>query len=58
MQKRTRIMDTLFAAVGFETTTPVYALLVQEALEQGVKNLRLLTSLKVMAPRNRLDLRP
>ena len=25
----------IFAAVGFETTTPVYALLVQEALEQG-----------------------
>ena len=40
----------IFAAVGFETTTPVYALLVQEALEQGVKNLRLLTSLKVMPP--------
>ena len=40
----------IFAAVGFETTTPVYALLVQDALEQGVKNLRLLTSLKVMPP--------
>ncbi|HJC57857.1 MAG TPA: hydrogenase formation protein HypD [Candidatus Eisenbergiella intestinipullorum] len=40
----------IFAAVGFETTTPVYALLVQEALEQGVENLRLLTSLKVMPP--------
>lgn len=40
----------IFAAVGFETTTPVYALLVQEALEQGVTNLRLLTSLKVMPP--------
>lgn len=40
----------IFAAVGFETTTPVYALLVQEAVEQGVKNLRLLTSLKVMPP--------
>ena len=40
----------IFAAVGFETTTPVYALLMQEALEQGVKNLRLLTSLKAMPP--------
>ncbi|HJA93624.1 MAG TPA: hydrogenase formation protein HypD [Candidatus Eisenbergiella merdipullorum] len=40
----------IFAAVGFETTTPVYALLVQEALEQGIGNLRLLTSLKVMPP--------
>lgn len=40
----------IFAAVGFETTTPVYALLIQEALRLGTKNLRLLTSLKVMPP--------
>ncbi len=38
----------IFAAVGFETTAPVYAALISEALEQGVENIRLLTSLKTM----------
>lgn len=40
----------VFAAVGFETTAPVYALLLQEALRQGLSNVRLLTSLKTMPP--------
>lgn len=40
----------IFAAVGFETTVPVYALLLQEAEESGVRNIRLLTSLKTMPP--------
>lgn len=40
----------IFAAVGFETTTPVYALLIQEILAQRIKNIKLLTSLKVMPP--------
>lgn len=38
----------IFAAVGFETTTPVYAELIDAALEQSIKNIRLLTSLKTM----------
>ncbi len=40
----------IFAAVGFETTAPVYALLLRRAMEKGITNLRLLTSLKVMPP--------
>lgn len=40
----------VFAAVGFETTAPVYALLLDEALRRGISNIRLLTSLKVMPP--------
>jgi len=38
----------VFAAVGFETTAPVYALVLQEALRRGVRNVKLLTSLKTM----------
>ena len=34
------------AAIGFETTAPAFALLLEEAIEQGIKNIRLLTSLK------------
>jgi len=38
----------IFAAVGFETTTPVYALLLDEANNLGIHNIKLLTSLKTM----------
>lgn len=38
----------VFAAIGFETTTPVYALLIEEAKKLGLKNLKILTSLKTM----------
>lgn len=38
----------VFAAVGFETTTPIYALLVDEIIERGIKNIWLLTALKTM----------
>lgn len=38
----------VFAAIGFETTTPVYAMVLEEAVKDGVKNLKLLTSLKTM----------
>lgn len=38
----------IFAAAGFETTAPVYAALIQEAEEEGIDNIRLLTSLKTM----------
>lgn len=40
----------VFAAVGFETTTPVYALLLKEAIGKGIRNIRLLTALKTMPP--------
>lgn len=38
----------VFAAVGFETTTPIYALLLDEIIKQGIENIRLLTALKTM----------
>ncbi|MBQ0059527.1 MAG: hydrogenase formation protein HypD [Lachnospiraceae bacterium] len=38
----------VYAAVGFETTTPLYALLMEEVLERGLKNVQLLTALKTM----------
>ncbi len=38
----------VFAAIGFETTTPVYAMVMEEMIKNDVKNLKLLTSLKTM----------
>lgn len=38
----------VFAAVGFETTTPAYALVIQQLIERGITNVRLLTALKTM----------
>ena len=40
----------ILAAVGFETTMPLYAVLVEELVRNGVGNVRLLTSLKTMLP--------
>ena len=40
--------DFVFAAVGFETTTPVYALLMDRLLKSGISNVRLLCALKTM----------
>ncbi len=40
----------VFAAVGFETTAPLYAALIQMARKEGIQNLFLLTSLKRMEP--------
>ncbi|MCQ4638343.1 hydrogenase formation protein HypD [Anaerovorax odorimutans] len=40
----------VIAAVGFETTAPAYALMMQQALEKGVKNIRLVTALKTVIP--------
>ena len=36
------------AAVGFETTIPVYASFLEEVLAEGLENIRLLTALKTM----------
>ncbi|MBO5852822.1 MAG: hydrogenase formation protein HypD [Clostridia bacterium] len=38
----------VFAAVGFETTTPLYAVLLEEIIRQDIKNIKLLTALKTM----------
>ncbi|MCR5675436.1 MAG: hydrogenase formation protein HypD [Lachnospiraceae bacterium] len=38
----------VFAAVGFETTAPVYAMLLADAVARGIHNVRLVTSLKTM----------
>lgn len=38
----------VFAAVGFETTTPVYALLMDSLVKEHIENVRLLTALKTM----------
>lgn len=40
----------IFAAVGFETTTPIYALLIQEIINNNIKNLKLMTSIKTIIP--------
>lgn len=40
----------VFAAVGFETTTPVYALLLEEINENNITNLKLMTSIKTILP--------
>lgn len=40
----------IIAAVGFETTTPIYALIMEEVIRQNIKNIRLLTSIKTILP--------
>lgn len=45
-----RDIQYVFAAVGFETTTPIYALLIEEIKKNNIKNLKLLTSIKTMLP--------
>ncbi|WP_026835348.1 hydrogenase formation protein HypD [Eubacterium xylanophilum] len=37
-----------FAAIGFETTAPVFALLMDEITKKNIKNIRLLTAIKTM----------
>ncbi len=38
----------IVAAVGFETTAPSYALLLQSILQKGIQNIRLLTAIKTI----------
>lgn len=40
--------EYVFAAVGFETTAPVYAILLEEMIARSVPNIKLLTALKTM----------
>ncbi len=38
----------VFAAVGFETTAPVYALIIERLINDNIKNVKLLTAIKTM----------
>lgn len=38
----------IFAAVGFETTTPTYAVLIEKIINENINNIKLLTALKTM----------
>jgi hydrogenase expression/formation protein HypD len=40
----------IFAAVGFETTTPIYALMLDEIIKNNIENLKLMTSIKTIIP--------
>jgi len=40
----------VLAAIGFETTAPAHALVVETAIQKGVKNLMLLTAMKRLMP--------
>jgi hydrogenase expression/formation protein HypD len=40
----------VMAAVGFETTAPVYALTVEQMRREGIRNVRLLTALRRVVP--------
>lgn len=40
--------EYVFAAVGFETTAPVYALLAEGLIERDIRNVKLLTAIKTM----------
>ncbi len=40
----------IFAAVGFETTTPIYGLIMEELIKEDINNMKLLTSIKTILP--------
>lgn len=42
--------EYVFAAVGFETTTPIYALMLEEIIAKDIRNLKLMTSIKTIIP--------
>ncbi len=48
LAEKDREKTFIFAAVGFETTTPIYALLIEKIIEKSIKNIRFLTALKTM----------
>lgn len=50
LAKRNTDQNIIFAAVGFETTVPLYAALIQTARKENIHNLFFLTSLKRMEP--------
>ena len=50
LAKKNTGQNVVFAAVGFETTAPLYAALIQTAHKEKINNFFLLTSLKRMEP--------
>ena len=46
--KKDKDTTFIFAAVGFETTTPLYAVLLDEIIKQDIKNIKILSALKTM----------
>lgn len=48
--RRNTYKTYIMAAVGFETTAPIYALLVKKALSEGANNIKLLTAVKTITP--------
>lgn len=46
--KREKEKTFVFAAVGFETTTPIYAVLLEKIIHEKIENIKLLTALKTM----------
>lgn len=46
--QRDKDTQFIFAAVGFETTTPIYAVLLEKIIEKNIKNIKFLTALKTM----------
>jgi len=52
IEKAQKNTDTTYvlAAVGFETTAPAYALLLKEAKEKGVSNIKIISAIKTIIP--------
>ena len=50
LAEKEREKNFIFGAVGFETTIPVYTLLLDEIIRKDIKNVKLLTALKCMVP--------
>lgn len=48
LAEKDRDTSFVFAAVGFETTTPIYAVLLDKIIKDGIENIKLLTALKTM----------
>lgn len=42
--------EYVFAAIGFETTIPIYALMMDDIIKNHITNLKLMTSLKTILP--------
>lgn len=49
MAKKSPETKFAFAAVGFETTTPAYALVLEQLVKDKISNVRLLTAVKTMS---------
>lgn len=45
-----REINYIFAAIGFETAAPIYALFMEAIRELNIKNLKLMTSIKTILP--------